>query len=172
MIKRAQKIRQGVNLTRKYLKNRNKYRRMKVRIVDGRRTVITYNLRETRYTVCFQNLHLSEYAGKEELLDVLCRLRVGQIFSVADHVFKKYLLRKWFQLLSEDIKKLVHSRTLTRKFWTKEMLTRVKAMVLNSIPLKDIVASLYELYYHRIRIATLAKRIFVERWPKPAGPPW
>ena len=172
MVEKTKKIRQGFNPKRKYRKKRKKYRSMKVRIIDGRRTVVTYNLREVRSDICFQNIHLSAYAGKEDFLDLACRLRVGQILSVANHVYKKFLLRKWFRLLSEDIKKLVHSRTLTRKFWTEKMLSYVKGMVLNSVPLNEIASSMYDLYYHRIRASTLAKRIFVERWHNPSGPPW
>lgn len=149
---------------KKYRKKRKNYRRLKVRMVDGRRTLVTYNLKAIPYVVCFQNIHLSEYAGKEDLLNLLCRLRKGQILSVSNHILQKYLLRKWWQLWSESIKKLVHVRWLTRKFWRKKMLRFVEGLVRSEEPFNEISARLYQFYYHKITTFSLVKMAIRRGW--------
>lgn len=152
---------------KKYRKKRKNYRRLKVRMVDGRRTLVTYNLKAIPYVVCFQNIHLSEYAGKEDLLNLLCRLRKGQILSVSNHIFQKYLLRNWWQPLSESIKKLVHVRWLTRKFWTQKMLRFVESLVRSEETFNEISARLYQFYYHNIRTFSLVKMAIRKGWIRP-----
>lgn len=155
-----------------YRKNREKYRRLKVRLVDGRRTIVTYNLKALSKKVCFQNIHLSEYAGKKELLDILCRLRKGQILSAAPSVVAKWSLSNWWKILPEAVKKLVHTRSLTRKFWTEKRLKFVEGLVRIKHSYNEISAMLYHLYYHKIKTFSLVKMAIRRGWiPTPRGPP-
>lgn len=167
----AQIIRKKAN-QRRYRKRRKQYRRIKVRMVDGRRTVVTYNLKAIPNILCFQNIHLSEYASQKALLDLLCRLRKRQILSASPHIVKKWFLRNWFKSLSDEFKVLVHIRSLTRKFWTENILDYVRRQVVGRIPLNEICAGIYYLYYHKIRTVTLAKMAYRFGWVKPTYPPW
>lgn len=157
---------------KKYRNKRNDYRRLKVRLVDGRRTVVTYNLKALSKKVRFQNIHLAEYACEGALLTVLCRLRTGQILSVSNHIRQKYLLRKWWQLWPESWKKLVHVRWLTRKFWNEKRLKFVEGLVRIKHSYNEISAMLYRLYYHKIKPFSLIKLSIRRGWiPAPRGPP-